>query len=68
MTEPRPGTLEYAIAKQEAQRQAKMGVRRSAYGPVQLAEYLGAPYTYVDRARDFSLRNRGPVTRIRAGS
>ncbi len=55
MTEPRPGTIEHAIAEWEARRQAKMDVRRSAYGPVQLAEYLGAPYTYVDRARDFGL-------------
>ncbi len=55
MTEPRPGTLEYSIARQEERRRAKMGVRRSAYGPVQLAEYLGAPYVHVDRARDFGL-------------
>ena len=55
MTEPRPGTIEYSIAKREARRQAKMGVRRSAYGPVQLAEYLGAFYGQVDRAREFGL-------------
>ena len=39
----RPGSVEHARAKWEARRQAKMAVRRSAYGPVQLAEYLGAP-------------------------
>ena len=55
MTEPRPGTIEYSIAKQEERRRAKMGVRRSAYGPVQLAEYLGAFYSQVDRAREFGL-------------
>ena len=31
------------------------GNRRSAYGPVQLAEYLGASYTHVDRARSWRL-------------
>ena len=55
MTEPRPGTIEYSIAKQEERRRAKMGVRRSAYGPVQLAEYLGASYTHVSRAREWQL-------------
>ena len=55
MTEPRPGSVEHAIAKMEARRQAKMAVRRSAYGPVQLAEYLGAPYVHVDRARSWQL-------------
>lgn len=31
------------------------GNRRSAYGPIQLAEYLGAFYSHVDRARELGL-------------
>ena len=56
MTESPPGGTGYhSAAQREARRQAKMAVRRSAYGPNQLAEYLGAPYVHVDRARSWQL-------------